>query len=100
MGALKGNYYHVDMTLDQMIFFRPLPDLANYKTPIDDLFLTGARTHPGGSISGMPGRNTARVFMHAQQPFAPTLADAANFLKSTAKSLFQAIRSKIFSNRR
>jgi beta-carotene ketolase (CrtO type) len=63
--------------------------LANYKTPIEGLYLTGAGTHPGGSISGMPGRNTARVFMHSQQPGAPTLADAANSLKSTAKSVFR-----------
>lgn len=63
LGAHKGNYYHIDMTLDQMVFFRPLPELANYKTPIEGLFLTGAGTHPGGSISGMPGRNCARIFL-------------------------------------
>lgn len=62
LGALNGNYYHIDMTLDQMVFFRPLPELVNYKTPIEGLFLTGAGTHPGGSISGMPGRNCARMF--------------------------------------
>ncbi|KAM3100651.1 beta-carotene ketolase CrtO [Phormidesmis sp. 146-12] len=83
LGALKGNYYHIDMTLDQMVFFRPLPELANYKTPIDGLFLTGAGTHPGGSISGMPGRNCARVFIHAQQPIVQTLRDATESLKST-----------------
>ncbi|NET57773.1 MAG: NAD(P)/FAD-dependent oxidoreductase [Symploca sp. SIO2E6] len=63
LGAYKGNYSHIDTTLDQMIFLRPLPEIANYKTPIKGLFLTGAGTHPGGSISGMPGRNCARVFM-------------------------------------
>jgi len=88
LGSYKGNYYHIDMTLDQMVFFRPLPELANYKTPIDGLFLTGAGTHPGGSISGMPGRNCARIFLHAQQPFASTLSDAGNSLKSVAKSVF------------
>jgi len=67
LGALKGNYYHLDMTLEQMVFFRPLPELANYKTPIKRLFLTGAGTHPGGSISGMPGRNCARVFLQSQR---------------------------------
>ncbi|MBD2039534.1 beta-carotene ketolase CrtO [Microcoleus sp. FACHB-672] len=89
LGAYKGNYYHIDMTLDQMVFFRPLPELANYKTPIEGLFLTGAGTHPGGSISGMPGRNCARIFMHTQQPIAQTLSDAANSIKSTAKDLFK-----------
>jgi beta-carotene ketolase (CrtO type) len=63
LGSYKGNYYHLDMTLDQMIFLRPLPEIANYKTPIKGLYLTGAGTHPGGSISGMPGRNCANVFL-------------------------------------
>jgi beta-carotene ketolase (CrtO type) len=76
LGALKGNYYHIDMTLEQMVFLRPLPELANYKTPIQGLFLTGAGTHPGGSISGMPGRNCARVFLQTQQPIIQRLRRA------------------------
>ncbi|MBW4557673.1 MAG: NAD(P)/FAD-dependent oxidoreductase [Trichormus sp. ATA11-4-KO1] len=89
LGAYKGNYYHIDMTLDQMVFFRPLPELANYKTPIDNLFLTGAGTHPGGSISGMPGRNCARVFLQAKHPMAQTLRDARDSIKSTVWSVFR-----------
>ncbi|MBD2003252.1 MULTISPECIES: beta-carotene ketolase CrtO [Cyanophyceae] len=89
LGAYKGNYYHIDMTLDQMIFFRPLPELANYKTPIEGLFLSGAGTHPGGSVSGMPGRNCARVFLHTQQPFTQTLKDAGNSIRSTVESVFK-----------
>jgi beta-carotene ketolase (CrtO type) len=88
LGSYKGNHYHIDMTLDQMIFFRPLPEIANYKTPIDGLFLTGAGTHPGGSISGMPGRNCARVFLFQQQPMSQTLKDAGNSVKSMANSVF------------
>jgi beta-carotene ketolase (CrtO type) len=81
LGALKGNYYHLDMTLEQMVFLRPLPELANYRTPIANLFLTGAGTHPGGSISGMPGRNCARVFLQDQQPIATTLRHLKNAFK-------------------
>lgn len=88
LGAYKGNYYHIDMTLDQMVFFRPLPELANYKTPIDNLFLTGAGTHPGGSISGMPGRNCARVFLQSKHPFTKTFKDARSLIKSTVLSVF------------
>jgi len=73
LGAYRGNYYHVDMSLEQMMFMRPLPEIANYRTPIDGLFLTGAGTHPGGSISGMPGRNCARTFIASNQRFAKTL---------------------------
>lgn len=90
LGAYKGNYYHIDMTLEQMVFFRPLPELANYKTPIEGLYLTGAGTHPGGSISGMPGRNCARVFLHAQQPFLQTFRDAGNTVREALSGLFQS----------
>jgi beta-carotene ketolase (CrtO type) len=83
LNTIKGNYYHVDMSLEQMIFFRPLPEIANYKTSVESLFLTGAGTHPGGSISGMPGRNCARAFLHSKQPFMQMFKDAKNSLQST-----------------
>ena len=80
LGAYKGNYYHIDMTLDQMVFLRPLPEIANYTTPIDGLYLTGAGTHPGGAISGMPGRNCARTFLNAQQPLLHRLEELGKSL--------------------
>ncbi|MEY2832020.1 MAG: hypothetical protein RLZZ574_1278, partial [Cyanobacteriota bacterium] len=89
LGAYKGNYYHMDMTLDQMVFFRPLPEIANYTTPIDGLYLTGAGTHPGGSISGMPGRNCARVFLQQQQPIKTIIKDAKDTIGSTVKSILE-----------
>ncbi len=89
LGSYKGNYYHIDMTLDKMLCFRPLPELANYKTPIQNLFLTGAGTHPGGSISGLPGRNCARVFLHEQHPLSENLKDVGNSIKSTVQSVFR-----------
>ena len=89
LGAYKGNYYHVDMTLDQMLFWRPLPEIANYTTPIEGLYLTGAGTHPGGSISGMPGRNCARVFLQQQEPINTMLDDAKDKISSTVKSVFK-----------
>ena len=85
LGAYKGNYYHIDMTLDQMVFFRPLPELANYTTPIEGLYLTGAGTHPGGAISGMPGRNCARTFLNEQRP-------VMNRLKEIGKTVFPALK--------
>ncbi|MGL5794030.1 MAG: beta-carotene ketolase CrtO [Waterburya sp.] len=82
LGSYKGNYYHLDMTLDQMIFLRPLPEIANYTTPIKNLYLTGAGTHPGGSISGMPGRNCARVFLNQQQPLAKVQQSVSSIWRS------------------
>jgi len=87
LGAYKGNYYHIDMTLDQMVFFRPLPEIANYKTPLEGLYLTGAGTHPGGSISGMPGRNCARVFLNEQHPVGQKLKEVGNTIKSTIENI-------------
>ncbi|MEM9927126.1 MAG: beta-carotene ketolase CrtO [Cyanobacteria bacterium P01_D01_bin.50] len=89
LGAYKGNFYHIDMTLDQMVFLRPLPEIANYKTPINNLYLTGAGTHPGGSISGMPGRNCARVFLQKQQPMQQNFKDVRESIVSTFESVFK-----------
>jgi beta-carotene ketolase (CrtO type) len=91
IGVLKGNYYHLDMTFDQMMFFRPLPELANYQTPIEGLFLTGAGTHPGGSISGLPGRNCARVILQHQRSLSQVLSEAGSAIQSTAKSLTKLV---------
>lgn len=75
LGAYRGNYYHVDMSLEQMVFLRPLPEIANYQTPIEGLYLTGAGTHPGGSISGMPGRNCAKAFLGSQRGVSKMLEE-------------------------
>lgn len=88
-GMLRGNYYHLDMTFEQMMCFRPLPEIANYKTPIEGLYLTGAGTHPGGSISGLPGRNCARIFLQEQRSLTQTLSEAGNSIKSVAKSVLE-----------
>ncbi|WP_404787808.1 beta-carotene ketolase CrtO [Altericista sp. CCNU0014] len=91
LGVLKGNYYHIDMSLEQMIFFRPLPELANYKTPVEGLFLSGAGTHPGGSISGMPGRNCARAFLQNQNSMVQAIKDAKDSIQSTVQSVLGTI---------
>ncbi len=63
VGLVNGNIMHVEMSLDQMFFFRPLPELAGYRTPVKWLYLTGASTHPGGGVSAMSGRNAAHVVL-------------------------------------
>jgi phytoene dehydrogenase-like protein len=64
-GLFNGNVMHLEMSLDQMFFLRPVPELAQYRTPIGGLFLTGASTHPGGGVFGASGRSAARVVLHA-----------------------------------
>ncbi len=59
-GLTEGNVYHGEMLLDQILFMRPVPGWAQYRTPIAGLYLCGPGTHPGGGVSGRPGRHAAR----------------------------------------
>ncbi|MDG3011984.1 NAD(P)/FAD-dependent oxidoreductase [Rhodococcus sp. D2-41] len=62
LGLRGGNIMHVEMSLDQMLLWRPTPDLAGHRVPgADGLYLTGASTHPGGGVSGYSGRTAARL---------------------------------------
>lgn len=63
IGLLRGNVMHVEMSFDQMFMFRPLPEISAYRTPINNLYLTGASTHPGGGVFAASGRNTAHVVL-------------------------------------
>ena len=58
-----AHLYHGDLTLDQILFMRPVPGWSRYRTPLDGLYLCGPGTHPGGGIAGAAGRNAARVIL-------------------------------------
>jgi phytoene dehydrogenase-like protein len=62
-GITEGNIFHGDISLEQMFFMRPLPRWAHYRTPIRNLYLCGAGTHPGGGVTGAPGYNAAHVIL-------------------------------------
>jgi phytoene dehydrogenase-like protein len=59
-GITEGNIFHGDINMGQLFFMRPLPGWAQYRTPINGLYLCGAGTHPGGGVTGAPGYNAAR----------------------------------------
>jgi phytoene dehydrogenase-like protein len=59
-GLSGGHIHHGEMTLDQLFAFRPLIGWAKYRTPIRNLYLCGAGTHPGGGVTGAPGFNASR----------------------------------------
>lgn len=61
LGLRHGNVMHVEMTPESSFWWRPLPELSGYATPVPGLFLTGASTHPGGGVFGASGRSCARV---------------------------------------
>lgn len=58
-----GNIHHVDISPSQMLWQRPLPELAHYRAPIQHLYLCGAGMHPYGEVSGAPGHNAAHVIL-------------------------------------
>jgi phytoene dehydrogenase-like protein len=70
-GITEGNIFHGDISLEQMFFMRPLPGWAHYKTPIDNLYLCGAGTHPGGGVTGAPGYNAAHMILRTTQASRP-----------------------------
>jgi phytoene dehydrogenase-like protein len=63
LGLFRGNVMHLEMSLDQMFALRPFLGMAEYRTHLKGLYLTGASTHPGGGIMGASGRNAARVVL-------------------------------------
>jgi phytoene dehydrogenase-like protein len=59
----RGSCHGGDLSPSQSGSLRPVPGWAQHRTPIPGLYLTGATTHPGGSVSGAPGRNAASVIL-------------------------------------
>jgi phytoene dehydrogenase-like protein len=58
-GLTEGNIFHGDLRLEQLFFMRPVAGWSQYRTPIRGLYLCGAGAHPGGGVTGAPGRNCA-----------------------------------------
>jgi phytoene dehydrogenase-like protein len=54
-GMTEGNIFHGDLNIEQLFFMRPLPGWADYRSPIEGLYLCGAGVHPGGGVTGAPG---------------------------------------------
>ncbi|MEJ2604442.1 MAG: NAD(P)/FAD-dependent oxidoreductase [Gammaproteobacteria bacterium] len=59
-GLVGGCIMHGCLGLDQLYSMRPVPGYADYRMPIDNLYLCGSGAHPGGGVSGNPGRTAAR----------------------------------------
>jgi len=62
-GLTGGDIMHGHLSLDQLWAARPLLGYAAYRAPIKGLYMCGAGTHPGGGVSGNPGRNAAREIL-------------------------------------
>lgn len=62
-GVTGGHWHHVELSLDNFLMLRPVPGYAQYRAPVAGLFLCGAGCHPGGGVTGLPGRNAAREIL-------------------------------------
>jgi phytoene dehydrogenase-like protein len=63
MALTDGNIHHVDAIPSQLLWQRPLEELAHYRTPVKQLYLCCAGTHPWGEVSGAPGYNAAHAIL-------------------------------------
>jgi phytoene dehydrogenase-like protein len=59
-GLIDGDIFHGQLSLDQLFSLRPVLGYANYRMPVPGLYLCGSGAHPGGGVTGLPGRNAAR----------------------------------------
>jgi phytoene dehydrogenase-like protein len=62
-GLIGGNIMQGEVVPDQLFSFRPIPFYGDYHTPVQNLYLCGAGTHPGGGVMGVNGRNASTVIL-------------------------------------
>jgi phytoene dehydrogenase-like protein len=60
---INGTFHGGDRGFAFSDALRPAPGWAQHRTPLPGLYQTGGTTHPGGSITGAPGRNAAQVIL-------------------------------------
>jgi phytoene dehydrogenase-like protein len=62
-GLIGGDIFHGRLTLDQLFSARPVLGHGNYRMPVPGLYLCGSGAHPGGGVTGAPGRNAAMAVL-------------------------------------
>ena len=63
IGLIGGDIFHGALGADQMFSARPLLGQGNYRGAFKGLYLCGSGSHPGGGVTGLPGRNAAREIL-------------------------------------
>ncbi|KZX59293.1 FAD-dependent oxidoreductase [Halioglobus sp. HI00S01] len=66
LNMVGGDIFHGALHLDQFYSLRPIPGYAAYKMPVEGVYLCGSGAHPGGGVSGLPGRNAAQAILKAR----------------------------------
>lgn len=63
VNMVRGSHHVGAYEPDQLGGNRPVPELGRYRTPVAGLYLCGASSHPGGSVSAGPGYNGANAIV-------------------------------------
>ena len=76
VGLTEGNIFQGELTFDQLLFNRPVPGYAQYRSPVGGLYMCGSSTHPGGGVMGAPGRNAAAEILRDLKRPNKSMSDA------------------------
>ncbi len=63
LNMIDGGIFHGVMHTDQLYSLRPAAGYARYRSPVPGLYLCASGAHPGGGVTGLPGRNSARQIL-------------------------------------
>ena len=63
VGLTEGNIFQGELTMDQLLFNRPIPGYHQYRGPVRGLWMCGSSNHPGGGVMSAPGANAAREIL-------------------------------------
>jgi phytoene dehydrogenase-like protein len=95
-GLTQGNIFQGELSLEQLFFLRPVAGWAYYRTPVDNLYMCGSATHPGGGIMGANGRIASQVILKQWKKSASERS--SNGANSASESAAPAARSATETN--
>ncbi len=67
VGLSEGNIFQGELSLEQLLFFRPVAGASRYSTPLKRLWMCGSGTHPGGGIMGACGELAAKALLRSRE---------------------------------
>jgi phytoene dehydrogenase-like protein len=62
-GSTGGTWTHGMIKLDNMLNFRPIVGMTDYRAPIKNMYLCGTSNHPGPGITGFQPLNAVRALL-------------------------------------
>jgi phytoene dehydrogenase-like protein len=62
-GITGGNIFHGELLLHQIFFLRPVPQWADFRTPLKGYYFGASGAHPGGGVMGAAGMLAAKEIL-------------------------------------